>query len=149
MTTAARPSPDGVPGQLPHLEFKDIVERLAAWKFPAGLDGVVAIAHDGILPGALVAQRLGLNLKTITISYRNSANEPQFAHPQLVSSVPGIAGWKRVLLVDDVWVTGSSWETARAHLPRSVEVLPFVLAGNVDFALLRTTARAPQWPWNR
>jgi adenine/guanine phosphoribosyltransferase-like PRPP-binding protein len=135
-------------GRARHPGFTDIVQALAAWKFPEGVDGVVAIAHDGIVPGVLVAQRLGVGLKTITIAYRNEVNEPQFAQPKLVSSVPGLAGWRRVLLVDDVHLTGRSWEAARACLPQSVEVLPFVLAGDVDFALFRRAGAAIHWPWH-
>jgi adenine/guanine phosphoribosyltransferase-like PRPP-binding protein len=129
------------------IDFKEVVTRMAEWKFPEGIDGVVAIANDGILPGALVAQRLGVGLKTITITFRDSFNEPQYAQPQLASTVPGLGDWRRVLLVDDSWVTGSSWNTARSHLSQSIEVLPFVLAGNVDWALLRSAEGPPDWPW--
>ena len=128
--------------------FQEITAALAAWKFPDRIDGVIAIASGGIVPGALVAQRLGVELKTITINYRNEINEPQFAAPKLVSSVPGLGGWQRVLLVDDAYLSGKRWETARAHLPKTVEVLPFVLRGNVDFALFRSASAFVQWPWN-
>ena len=128
--------------------FKEIVTALAAWRFAEGIDGVVAIASGGIVPGALVAQRLGVDLKTITINYRNEINEPQFAQPKLVSSVPGLGSWRRVLLVDDVFLSGKSWDAARAHLPQSVEVLPFVLRGDVDFALFRGAAGFGLWPWS-
>lgn len=128
-------------------DFQGILAALAGWKFPEKIDGVVAIATGGIVPGALVAQRLGVGLKTITISYRNEINEPQFAQPKLVSSVPGLGGWRRVLLVDDLYLSGKSWDTARSHLPPGVEVMPFVLVGEVDFALFRRAGGAVRWPW--
>lgn len=138
-----------LPGRIKDLDFKEIVAGLAAWKFPSRLDGVVAIAHGGVVPGALVAQRLGLGLKTITITYRNDANEPQFAQPKLLSSVPGLGEWRRVLLVDDLYLSGKSWNAARTYLPRDVEVLPFVLKGDVDFALIRGAVQGGgQWPWS-
>jgi len=127
--------------------FEEIVARMAAWPFPAGLDGVVGIAAGGVVPAALVAQRLGLGLRIIALSYRNAANEPQFAEPHLVADVPGLGPWKRVLLVDDVFLSGKSWNTARALLPRKVEVLPFVLSGEVDFALFRDAKGCFDWPW--
>ncbi|MBM3854741.1 MAG: hypothetical protein FJ399_16575 [Verrucomicrobia bacterium] len=129
-------------------DFKEIVAALAQWQFPGNIDGVVAIAAGGIVPGALVAQKLGVGLKVISISYRNDYNEPQFAQPKLISSVPGLGGWRRVLLVDDFCVSGKSWEMARAQLPAGVEVLPFVLQGDVDFALFRRPARSVTWPWS-
>ena len=128
--------------------FKEIVTALAAWSFPADIDGVVAIATGGIVPGALVAQRLGVDLKTIAIAYRNAINEPQFAQPKLISSVPGLGAWRRVLLVDDFFLSGRSWDAARAHLPKQVEVLPFVLIGEVDFALFRGPLNVSRWPWS-
>ena len=51
-------------------------------------------------------------------------------------------------MVDDVWLTGQSWNAARAHLPKKVEVLPFVLKGDVECALFRTAEAAGRWPWS-
>jgi pyrimidine operon attenuation protein/uracil phosphoribosyltransferase len=89
-----------------------------------------------------------VGLKTITVSYRDEINEPQFAHPKVLSSVPGLGDWRRVLLVDDVWVTGKSWKAAREHLPATADVLPFVLSGGVDFALIRGSEGFVRWPWH-
>ena len=44
-------------------------------------------------------------------------------------------------------MTGRSWQTARALLPATVEVLPFVLKGQTDFALIRDIDGCVQWPW--
>jgi xanthine phosphoribosyltransferase len=129
------------------LAFEDIARRLAAWKFPEGIDGVVGIASGGVVPAALVAQRLGVGLKVIALNYRDDANEPRHAEPKLLSAVPDLGAWRRVLLVDDVYVSGKSWRAARALLPVEVEVLPFVLKGKVDFALIRDVDGCVQWPW--
>jgi adenine/guanine phosphoribosyltransferase-like PRPP-binding protein len=129
------------------LSFVDITTRLAAWKFPAGLDGVVGIANGGVVPAALVAQRLGLGLKVVAVSFRDEANEPQFDEPRLLAPAPDLGGWRRILLVDDVYVTGSSWRAARSHLPAGIEVLPFVFKGPVEFALIQDIKGCVQWPW--
>jgi len=129
------------------LAFEDIAARLAAWPFPAGIDGVVGIASGGIVPAALVAQRLGIGLKVIALNYRDDANEPRFDAPRLLSTVPALGAWRRVLLVDDVYVSGKSWHAARALLPAAAEVLPFVLKGQVEFALIREVDGCVQWPW--
>jgi len=129
------------------LAFRDIVDRLEHWQFPQQLDGVVGIAAGGVVPAALVAQRLGLEMKVIALNYRDDSNEPRFAEPKLLSAVPDLGGWKRVLLVDDVYVSGKSWKAARALLPAETEVLPFVLKGKVDFALIRDVDGCVQWPW--
>ena len=129
------------------LPFEEIARRLAAWRFPEQIDGVVGIATGGVVPAALVAQRLGVGLKLIALNYRDEANEPRHPAPRLLSAVPDLGSWRRVLLVDDVYVTGQSWRAARALLPPDVEVLPFVLKGKVDFALIRDIDGCVQWPW--
>ena len=129
------------------LSFTEISARLAGWKFPAGLEGIVGIASGGIVPAALVAQRLGLDLKIIVINYRDEANAPRYAEPKLLSVVPDLGTWRRVLLVDDVYVSGKSWHAARVRLPAGAEVLPFVLKGQVDFALFRDLDGCVRWPW--
>ncbi|MBX3750473.1 MAG: phosphoribosyltransferase [Opitutaceae bacterium] len=129
------------------LAFEEIARRLAAWRFPEQIDGVVGIATGGVVPAALVAQRLGAGLKLIALNYRDEANEPRHPAPRLLSAVPDLGSWRRVLLVDDVYVSGQSWRAARALLPPDVEVLPFVLKGKVDFALIRDIDGCVQWPW--
>jgi xanthine phosphoribosyltransferase len=129
------------------LSFSDIAQRLARWTFPSGIDGVIGIATGGVVPAALVAQRLGLDMKIIALNYRDEANEPRFSEPQLLSAVPELGGWRRVLLVDDVYVSGKSWHAARALLPSHVDVVPFVMKGKTDFALIDDVDGCVQWPW--
>jgi len=129
------------------LPFLEILSRLDRWSFPERLDGVVGIASGGVVPAALVAQRLGLGLKVIALNYRDAANEPRFPEPRLLAAAPELGNWRRVLLVDDVWVSGRSWQTARAALGANREVLPFVLKGKVDWALIRDIDGCVQWPW--
>jgi len=129
------------------LSFPEIVRRLEGWSFPTGLDGVVGIAQGGVVPAALVAQRLGLDLKIVALNYRDEANEPRYPEPRLLAPAPALGGWRRVLLVDDVYVSGKSWHAARAQLPAEVTVLPFVLKGRTDFALIRDLDGCVRWPW--
>lgn len=129
------------------LAFEDIVARLRAWPFPAGLDGVVGIASGGVVPAALTAQHLGLGLKLIALNYRNEANQPRTAEPQLLAPVPDLGHWRKILLVDDVYVSGKSWQAARALLPATTEVVPFVFKGRADFALIRDVDGCVRWPW--
>jgi xanthine phosphoribosyltransferase len=127
--------------------FEEITAQIAHWPFPEKLDGVVGIASGGAVPAALVAQRLGLGLKMIALNYRDEANEPRFTEPRVVSVVPSLGKWRRVLLVDDIYISGKSWNAARAVLPKDVEVLPFVLWGKAEFALLRDYHGTIDWPW--
>ncbi len=129
------------------LALQDILARLEKWKFPEALDGVVGIASGGVVPAALVAQHLGLGLKVLAVNYRDESNEPRFAEPRVLAPPPDLGCWRRVLLVDDVYVSGKSWNVARTLIPSDVEVLPFVLKGNVEFALIRDIEGCVHWPW--
>jgi adenine/guanine phosphoribosyltransferase-like PRPP-binding protein len=129
------------------LSFSDISARLAEWIFPDRIDGVLGIASGGVVPASLVAMRLKVDLKVLALNYRDESNEPRFEEPKLLSRVPDLGSWRRILLVDDVYVSGKSWHAARKLLPETVEVLPFVLKGKVDFALIRDVDGCVQWPW--
>ena len=129
------------------LAFTEITARLAKWVFPRDIDGVVGIATGGVVPAALVAQRLGVGMKVLALNYRDERNEPRFSAPRLLSDVPNLGGWRRVLLVDDVYVSGKSWHVARDLLPAEVAVLPFVFKGKQAFALIQDIDGCVQWPW--
>ena len=129
------------------LSFKDIAGRLARWPFPERLDGVVGIALGGVVPAALVAQRLGLEMQVVALNYRDESNKPRHPEPRLLGPVPDLGDWRRVLLVDDVYVTGRTWKAARGLFPPGLEVLPFVLKGKADFALIRDIDGCVRWPW--
>ncbi len=129
------------------LRFEDIANRLRAWEFPARIDGVVGIASGGVVPAALVAQQLGVGMRVIALNYRDEFNEPRHPEPKLLSRIPDLGDWRRILLVDDVYVSGRSWEAARLHLPKEVEVLPFVFKGKQDFALISDLEGCVHWPW--
>lgn len=129
------------------LSLPAITARLAAWVFPDRIDGVLGIASGGVVPASLVAMQLNVDLKVIALNFRDDANEPRYDEPKLLSRIPDLGSWRRVLLVDDVFVTGKSWHAARRLLPGSVDVLPFVMKGKVDFALIRDVDGCVQWPW--
>jgi uncharacterized protein len=129
------------------LALTDISRRLRAFPFPSGIDGVVGIASGGVVPAALVAHHLGVELRVIALNYRDDANVPRHEAPRLLGPAPDVAGWRRILLVDDVWVSGATWQAARAALPVELEVLPWVIKGRVDFALIRDVEGCVQWPW--
>lgn len=129
------------------LSFREILERLDKWKFPKGVDGVMGIAGGGVVPAALVAERLGVELRVVSLNYRDEQNEPRFHVPRVLAPVPDVKGWKKMLLVDDVWVSGASWKAARALFPEEIEVLPFVMKGKVEWALIQDINGCVQWPW--
>jgi uncharacterized protein len=126
------------------LAFEAIVERLAALDLPE-VDLVVGIASGGTVPAGLVAYRLGVPLQLLSINYRDAANRPQRPRPELLAPSPGPLG-RRILLVDDVAVSGATVALAR-ELLAGHEVTTLVLKGRADIVAFPEVGTCVLWPW--
>lgn len=137
MTQVAKP---------PLLDFPMLRERLQRLELPP-TDMVVGVATGGVVPAALVAYRLGCPLMTLHLNYRAPDNTPQHPAPTLQAPFDGRAlEGKRVLLVDDVSVTGQTLAAARALLP-PCHLTTLVFKGRADLVLLPELGGCVRWPW--
>lgn len=107
---------------------------------------IVGIANGGIVPSSLLAYRMGCSLKLIQINYRAVDNSPQRLAPEVMQTFHLPAGVKRILLVDDVSVTGQTIETARKIL-KDYDVISFVLKGKADYVVFPEITECVIWPW--
>ncbi len=126
------------------LDFREICSRLERLTLPP-VDLVVGITTGGSVPASLVAYKLGAPLAIMRLNYRAEDNTPQRPEPQLLSTFqpPNAA---RVLLVDDVSVTGKTLAAAKLLLPRS-HVTTLVMKGRGDYVLFPEVASCVVWPW--
>ncbi len=126
------------------LDFREIRARLGGLELPQ-VDLVVGIATGGSVPASLAAYKLGAPLVMMRLNYRAEDNTPQRPEPELLSTFqpPNAA---RVLLVDDVSVTGQTLQTAKALLPHS-HVTTLVMKGRGDFVLFPEVSSCVVWPW--
>lgn len=126
------------------LDFGEIRGRLERLELPQ-VDLVVGIATGGSVPASLVAYKLGVPLTVMQLNYRAEDNTPQRPEPELLSTFqpPDAA---RVLLVDDVSVTGRTLQTAKTLLPHS-HVTTLVMKGRGDYVLFPEVASCVVWPW--
>lgn len=147
MTPRSTNAQDRVP-----IPFERVAERLRARVDPGefgDVEVVVAIARGGIVPGALVAFHLGVPLRILQLRFRDDRNVPLGGPPEVVGPVPDVAR-KRVLIVDDVGVSGATLLAARDAL-RAPDARTLVVkgkAGAADVVLFDDVPSCVVWPWN-
>jgi hypoxanthine phosphoribosyltransferase len=127
------------------LDFLTISQALRSIPLPE-VDHVVGIATGGIVPASLVAHQIGRPLRLMHINYRAHDNTPRHTEPVLVSWQPLSATGLRILLVDEVSVSGKTMEFARSFL-QDRQVYTFVLKGRADYVLFPEIASCVNWPW--
>lgn len=125
--------------------FAAISSKLEAYGFPA-IDAVVGIREGGVVPACLVAHQLQVPVFFIAINFRAADNRPRFESPQLLEEPAALPPeGSTVLLVDDVSVTGKTFERARACLAHC-EIITFALKGKADHTILEIDG-CVNWPW--
>lgn len=127
------------------LDFTEIARRLRAVSFPP-VDRVVGIGSGGIVPAALVAYELGLPLTVLSINLRAPDNTPRHPQPVILNEIDIPAEDHRLLLVDDVSVSGATLEAAKAVL-RGREITTLVMKGRGDIVLFPEVGACVLWPW--
>jgi hypoxanthine phosphoribosyltransferase len=126
------------------LSFSEIADRIADLKLP-DFDLVIGIAEGGLVPAGIVAYKLGLELKVMKINFRDTTNAPLYDQPKIISDIKDVKA-KKILLVDDVSVSGKTLETAREALAGN-EVTTFTLKGKADYVLFPEIKDCVKWPW--
>jgi len=127
------------------LDFLEIRRRIKQCALPE-VDRIVGIGCGGIVPAALVAYELERPLIILPINYRAPDNSPRFDQPQLLGTIHLAGNEQRLLLVDDVSVSGKTLDVARQVLAGH-HVTTLVMRGQADFVLFPEISECVQWPW--
>ncbi len=127
------------------LSMTEIAARLKATPLPE-VDRVVGIGTGGTVPAALVAYELGCPLSMLTINYRDPSNQPRHPQPVLVQPLSPSAESERILLVDDVAVSGQTLALA-SDLLADHEVTTLTFKGSAEIVLFPEIGECVQWPW--
>lgn len=131
------------------LSMGEIAERMKAAEYPA-VEAVVGIQTGGRIPATLLSFHLGRPLYMLPINFRDENNNPRFEEPRVLAAVPELppAG-ARLLLVDDVAVSGATLAKARELLP-GFAITTFALKGRpgkADIILFPEVRQCVHWPW--
>jgi hypoxanthine phosphoribosyltransferase len=129
------------------LGFPLILEKLTGFDFPK-VDYVIGIGRSGIVPAGLVAYQLNKELAIIHLNFRNEKNQPCHEKPVLQKSFTPPRRVKKILLVDDVAVSGQTLKTAKSFL-KGYMVKTFVLKGQADYVLFPDMDQCVLWPWKK
>lgn len=127
------------------LSMEQIMDRLESFSFPE-VDLVLGILSGAKIPAKIIADLLNLPLHYIHINYRLPDNSPKYETPQLIQVDEIPAQYKRILLVDDVSVSGKTLTCALENL-QSFTVHTFVFKGKGDHVLFPEISTCVQWPW--
>jgi len=127
------------------ITFPEIKKALDKFSLPL-VDLVIGIAEGGLVPASLTANKLGCELASIKINYRDENNNPKFEKPEIIIPFERSIKGKSILLVDDVSVTGKTLEEARS-LFKGNHIATFVFKGKADYVLLPDIKECVNWPW--
>src|SRR3990172_5331342 len=127
------------------LDFLTISQVLKSFPLPE-VDHVIGIATGGIVPASLIAHHIGRPLSLMHINFRAPDNTPRHAQPVLVSWQPLGTSGQRVLLVDEVSVSGKTMDFARSFLGDH-HLYTFFLNGKADYVLFPGIDACVNWPW--
>lgn len=130
---------------MPGKTFEEVLARFREIPIPEDFDLLVAIANGGIIPAALLNQRLNREVYLLRINLRDECQRPKYDKPKLLAPVDFDVKGKRILLVDDRIKTGSTVVFARELLHEAATVRTFAVNGNADYALYNEACF--RFPW--
>ncbi len=128
------------------LSFKKISQAIRGLKLPH-FDLVLGIAKGGLVPASLIAYGIKSDLKIIRVKYRDKHNNPRYSHPLIAEKIDLPKSKSKILLVDDVAISGETLNAVKKLLKRH-KVKTLVLRGKADYVLFPGLNSCVKWPWS-
>lgn len=125
--------------------MEEVLKRFREIGFHENFDMIVAIANGGIVPAAILNQRLNLEIKLLKINLRDANQKPKFDAPKLISPIDFEFRDKTILLIEDRIKTGATVNFAISLLKEAKLVKTFAVNGNADYALYNENCF--KFPW--
>lgn len=115
--------------------FEEVLQRFRDIEFNETFDIIVAIANGGIIPAAIINQRLNTGVELIKINLRDPNQKPKYDSPRLVSPIDFEFKNKSILLVEDRIKTGATVQFAIDLLNGAKQIKTLAVNGRADYSL--------------
>lgn len=125
--------------------FEEVFKRFQEIEIPETFDIIVAIANGGIIPAAILNQRLNLEIQLLKINLRDIHQKPKYDSPKLVAPIDFDYRGKSILLVEDRIKTGATVKYAIKLLEGASKIKTFAVNGKADYALYDESCF--KFPW--
>lgn len=127
--------------------FEAVKKRFEEITFEEPFDLIVAVANGGIVPAALLNQRLGLDLQLLKLQLRDSNQKQLYDKPLLLEQITFEVKGKTILLVEDRVKTGNTLNFAKNLLLEAgaKTIKTFAVNGMADYSLYDETCF--RFPW--
>ena len=125
--------------------FEDVMQRFREIQFHETFDMIVAIANGGIIPAAIINQKLNIEMQLIKINLRDPNQKPKYDSPKLISPIEFEFMDKNILLVEDRIKTGATVQFAIDLLHGARQIKTFAVNGKADYSLYDESCF--KFPW--
>jgi len=117
--------------------FEAVKKHLEEFTFMESFDLIVAIANGGIVPAALLNQKLGLDLQLLKLNLRDSQQRQLYEKPRLLEQINFDVRGKTILLVEDRVKTGNTLNYAKELLLEAgaKAIKTFAVNGKADYCI--------------
>ena len=115
--------------------FEEVLQRFRDIEFNETFDFIVAIANGGIIPAAIINQRMNTGLELLKINLRDPHQIPKYDSPKLVAPIEFDFKSKTILLVEDRIKTGATVNYALELLKEAKQIKTFAVNGKADYSL--------------
>ena len=130
---------------LPSKSFEEVLQKFREIEFAENFDMIVAIANGGVIPAAIINQRLDIELNLLKINLRDPNQKPKFDAPQLLEPINFDFKNKTILLVEDRVKTGATVKLALRLLQEAATIKTFAVNGEADYSLYDESCF--KFPW--
>ena len=117
--------------------FEEVLSRFENIVFAEHFDLIVAVANGGIIPAAILNQRLNIEMQLLKLHLRDASQKQLYDQPQLLEEIKFSVAGLNILLVEDRVKTGTTLNYARHLLEEAgaASVKTFAVNGKADYCL--------------